>query len=39
MYTCEGPNDLDDGWPTEEELINFNETTEGKQQQNKVEPF
>ena len=29
LYLCEGPNDLAAEWPTEQELRNFNETTEG----------
>ena len=31
LYICEGPNDLAAEWPTEQELRNFNETTEGRQ--------
>ena len=31
LYICEGPNDIAAEWPTEQELRNFNETTEGTQ--------
>ena len=30
LYICDGPNDLAAEWPTEQELRNFSETTEGK---------
>ena len=30
LYTCDGPNELDREWPTKDELIDFNGTTEGK---------